>query len=106
MAETFYYWITFRVGIEGNSDQRRDSIYDALKEIKEGGSWYEPTSFALFESSKDAPSIVRDITKKLDKRYDLLLCADTANREDAAYFGAVEQADILKSFLPLAVKVG
>jgi hypothetical protein len=98
MAENYNYWVTFRVKEDSTSNRRRQGMVDAAVSI-EKGRWMEPTSFFLLESSKDAATLVAYLAATLDVTKDVLVAVDIANPADAAYFGAVEDVGVLKSFI-------
>lgn len=103
---TYHYWFMFRVAMVGDEKKRRQSIYEAIEAQKPNAyRWYETTSSGLIESELTAAYLVQRITRGLNSAVDMLVAADLHNPEDAAFFGAEEHPDVLKFFLPKAVKV-
>lgn len=102
------YAVTFRiadktVGGKTYSD-RYDQLMKNLRE-KDKGYWVETTSFVLVESSLSTDAFGAKAVRGLSKVDDLLFVFDPSD-ESACYFGAVEHADVLKSFFPKAKKLG
>ena len=103
---TYRYWFMFRVADVGDDTERRQSIYDAMLAPKPKPSyWFEPTSSGFIESELISALFVRSVTRKLVGSIDLFLVGDINNPGNAAYFGNVQLPNVLKHFLPLAVKV-
>jgi hypothetical protein len=101
------YCLTFRISEKTVSNktyaERRDALYENVR-IKGRGFWEETTSFMLVESDLDTESFAKKACTGLSAKDDMLFIFDPDDKS-AAYFGAVEYPDILKSFFPLLKNV-
>ena len=102
------YCVTFRISEKtvGGKDysERRTTLYGNVR-TNELGYWEETTSFMLIESNLDTHAFAKKACNGLSAEYDMVFIFDPADMS-AAYFGAVEHPEILKSFFPQLKKVG
>ena len=101
----YHYWVTFRIREDATSDRRRRAMVDLAIKINMG-RWMEPTSFMLLECDVSATLLARYLAQPLLSDRDLLVVVDLHLPTDAAYFGVVRSAAVLRSFLGSIVKVG
>lgn len=102
------YAVTFRIASEtvgGRSYQDRyNGLVEQLKR-PDHGFWLEPTSFALVESHETTFTFAERIIKPLSASHDMLFAFDPEDKS-AAYFGKVQETEVLRSFFPFAKEVG
>ena len=101
------YCITFRIADltvnDRTYDDRRSALIEAARAY-DGGYWEETTSFLLAESDLTTGAFGATLAKTLSKKNDLLFVFDPSDMS-ASYFGAIESAEVLRSFFPLAKKL-
>ena len=101
------YCVTFRIGSKvanGRSDtERRDQLIKNIR-TDHGGYWDTNTSFFLVESNLDTDDFGRAACKGLSEADDVFLMFDLSDMS-AAYFGAIEEIDVLRSFFRVLDKV-
>ena len=68
------------------------------------GYWEEPTSFYLAESNLNTDAFAAKASKGLSATEDLVFVFDPSDMS-ASYFGAIKEADVLRSFFPKLKKV-
>ena len=102
------YAVTFRIAdktVGGKSYQARyDALIKNIEAIQEG-YWFDTTSFYLVGSSESTPKFAARIVQGLSAEHDMLFTFDPEDMS-ACYFGDVTALGVLKSFFPLAKKVG
>ncbi len=78
--------ISFRIGMEGNSGERRDSLLDQAKANASGIIWEDTSSFLLFNCDRNVEELASDIhvNSKMDLRYDRLLVVNLSLKRYAA----------------------
>ena len=86
------YWVSFRIGTEGNYTDRYNNLHQA---INENGTewWFETTSFYLVRSELSIDSFARRLVATIDKRHDILVIREL-NRKRARYAGVITDDDI------------
>jgi|GEM_PF-2167501 len=103
----YTYCVTFRIAdktVGGKTySQRREQLVENVRSAN-CGYWEETTSFFLVESSKDTLSFARMAANGLSERDDLLVAFDPGDMS-AAYFGPLEEEDVLASFFNSLKKV-
>ncbi|XSG81216.1 MAG: hypothetical protein ACPW61_08995 [Methyloligella sp. ZOD6] len=101
------YCVSFRISnqtLDGRSySERRAELIKAVRQ-EDMGYWEETTSFILVESELSTNEFAEMASKLLSKEHDMLFVFDPEDMS-ACYFGAVEHAEVLKSFFPRLKKV-
>jgi hypothetical protein len=75
--------ISFRVGMEENSNERRESLVARARSNASGEFWEETTSFILLNSAKTASGLASDIyvNSAMNGVYDKLLVVNLSTKE-------------------------
>lgn len=101
------YYVTFRIAdktVGGKTyAERRKALIDNVYS-QEFGYWEETTSFIIVGSSLDTNAFAAKACKGLSQADDLVVVFDPVDMS-AAYFGALQHPDVLRSFLPKLKKV-
>ena len=101
------YCVTFRIAertVGGRSaDERRRKLVENVRS-QNCGYWEETTSFFLVESNLNTPDFTKRAAQGLSSEYDMLVVFDPKDMS-ASYFGALQHADVLKSFFPKASNI-
>lgn len=86
-------WLTFRVAqgtIGGRSDdERREAIYQAVREVAARTWWIEPTSFILFDSEVAVEAIAQHVREAVAEDDDIVLIRN-AEHKTARVIGPAE----------------
>lgn len=92
--------VSFRVGTQDNSDERRKSLVERARFNALGNVWEETTSFLLFNYSKSADDLASDIYTKslMSSTYDQLLVVDLSLK-DYAKRGNIAYPNTLDSLM-------
>lgn len=100
------YCVTFKLAaqtVNGNTyEERRQSIIDAV--YSENGFWDETTSFILVNSPLNTNDFAAKASEGLSAKHDLLVAFDPEDMS-MAYFGTVEDPEVLSSFFRYAKKL-
>lgn len=94
------YWVTFRLDADAGYSKRYNALLEALGKVRgQGGSWGEPTSFWLVQSTLGIDAFTKTLASGLNAKTDLLVVRFLA-KDDSRYFGNVEHLGVLKTFMP------
>lgn len=101
------YAISFRIAertIGGRTyNERRDSLIEAASAQKQG-FWDATTSFILTESNLDTFTFGEALSSGLNEANDMMIVFDPSDMS-MAYFGDVDEPDILGTFFNLSKKL-
>lgn len=103
----YTYYITFRIAdrtLAGQTYEDRRQQLMTNARTKGGGFWAETTSFILAESELDTYSYAKRVCQGLSAAHDLVVVIDPSD-DSAAYFGPIEEEEVLRSFIPKAKKL-
>ena len=91
------YWMTFRIAerhVDGrDADDRRELLYETIRQLTNQKWWKEPTSFVLFRSDYGIDQIVGAIKPVISEVHDLVLMRDL-DAKTARVVGAVDDTDL------------
>ena len=76
---------------------------DAARQA-DAGFWDATTSFIIAQSPLDTTTFGKRLTAGLDSKKDMVVVFDPTDMS-MAYFGAVNQAEILRSFFTTPIKL-
>ena len=98
------YLVTVRIKDDATYNERYEGFVEALSDAKATGFWSEMTSLWFIQSSLDIGAFGKAISKPLAASKDKLLIREIGSKS-TRYFGAIEHADVLRSFMPEAKKL-
>lgn len=107
MADLTDYWLTFRIENTNagglTPGQRRDALYSAIGDLCSSW-WIDPTSFILFDSTKEIGAIAAKCKSVISPSHDLVLIRKL-NAQLAIAIGKTEEEEMLRAFMPYLTRV-
>jgi hypothetical protein len=88
------YWLTFRLQEDADYDDRYQALVDAIQRITTRW-WVEPSSFMLFESSRDIDGVAASVKAAIAESKDLVLIG-MPDYKTARLIGKSDDDDIFK----------
>jgi hypothetical protein len=102
------YCVTFRISDKTVGGQSYSDRYARIMDnarAEDAGFWAETTSFMLVESRLQTGDFSRRLAQGLSAAHDMVVVFDPEDMS-ACYFGAVENPDVLRGFIPGIKKLG
>jgi hypothetical protein len=95
------YWTTFRIHNDASYRTRYDNLVEAVRSISSKW-WVDPTSFLLFESSKDINGVAAAVKAAINTGTDMALIG-MPDFKDARLVGQTGDQDLF-ALMPFAKK--
>lgn len=101
MAEYFASFRVASVDLMLTETERRQSIYDAVKDVT---AWGETTSFLVFRADADIVEVLRVLTRFLNPQHDMMVLRQVGFM-NTVYWGAIQDENILRNLVPDARRI-